>query len=376
MLFCTLQITQLAILHAEYLPAEIKASRAELCDAPPPDSFRVASRGPSIIVLAWNPAWDGATHMLTVLTKLDSVGGESWIPQDTFLNIPGSSFAINNAAFDTDYKFIIATICSSGETSIHQVILTPKIILELQTGGRIPVNPQISYCDGIILSDYEWVGFKVNRQNGSGVESNFFELKVLGDANFAQIQIKRGPDISVIYAVDELYKWPAPTRYPDNPFPIIKFIEGTLIELIGEVEVTVDFETQFSAHLCSVSTSPPWNSAYDYTVYVADAVMPPPSEVVKVRSGRILTSNDYCKIKVQSPFSEVLNISFTAQSNQAQGSAKIRLFSTNGQPILDQQFDAPVEQLSLHVGSVPPGIYVLHVETDDEVKTMKVIKLD
>ncbi len=138
LLFCAFQFATTPILRAdESLPLENHSFKTDQCDAPAPDSFRVTSHGPNFIDLSWIQAWDGASHTLSVFTK-NTIG--EWIPFGTFNNITGTSYTVNNIAFDADCKFLLATNCNSGEPSFHKVILYEKIILDVVIAGRTPIK--------------------------------------------------------------------------------------------------------------------------------------------------------------------------------------------------------------------------------------------
>lgn len=83
----------------------------------------------------------------------------------------------------------------------------------------------------------------------------------------------------------------------------------------------------------------------------------------------------YDKIKIQNPFEESLNIFFPQIFSEGSMTI-IRLFNTNGQRILSFSFDLNSSQISIPVGSILPGIYILQIETDSEVQVFKVEKLE
>ncbi|MFN0216715.1 MAG: fibronectin type III domain-containing protein, partial [Saprospiraceae bacterium] len=130
----------------------------EVCTAPAPDSFRITGIGGDFIALAWNPVWVGAIHTLEVLEN-DGTGG--WIPLDTFPDLPGGSFTVEGLNAGTEYRFILATNCASGETSeIKTIIDGITLIVDLVINGRNPVSPVPIDCAALPLNK-NWVGFKV-----------------------------------------------------------------------------------------------------------------------------------------------------------------------------------------------------------------------
>lgn len=340
--------------------------RVETCDVPPPDSFRVISRGPNFISVTWQPTAATNTHTITVLTKTDTT---EWVLLGTFHNIPGSSYTVSSVPFDVECKLIIATNCPDGQPSTQTKSCIDKIILELTTGGRRPYNPKPISCTNILYNNWEWVGFLV-LQEGTYAPSNMFEIKVIGD----KIQIKRVFDPTVVYATLDDNTFPGLPKYPPNPFKLIKKIPNALIEDIGRLAVT---KSGVSLDICQAASNPVWNNSFSFTVMKADAVYgfaPPPPFEYSDRSVRNPTPK-IGKIKAQSPFKETLNI-FVDQPNQVERNVSIRLLNTNNQIVLEQEVQTPFEQISLSAETIPPGIYVLRIETKDEVQSLKIVKIE
>ncbi len=367
-LFCTQLLAFTGI-----VPSLATPLQSEPCTAPPPDSFHVTSRGPNFISVAWIPAFSGATQTLTVLTKVNS---NTWIVFDTYYNIPGSSYTINGIDFEAECKLEIATDCSSGEPSTEISIIIDKIIVELTTAGRVPVNPQPISCTNIPIptSSSEWIGFQVIR--AGLIPQNIFEIKVIQvNPEFTRIQIKRAYENNVVLAVNEDGTAPPPTvDMKTNPF---KIIMRTLYNdiFIGKLSVT---KNSSFIDLCKFNSIPSWDNSFTFTVM--KATMPN-----NMSTPPVFENNDWpdsarflptpCKISAESPFDETLRVFFNSQENWNSQSIKIKLLNIDGQTILEEKVQPPFEQFLFHVEGISSGIYILRIEDEDAIQTLKVMKV-
>jgi hypothetical protein len=358
------------------LLVETPELKSDECTAPPPDSFRVTERSTNFISLAWEPTWQGATFQLSVSQK-NAVG--EWEPllappiiQDTF-------YRVDNLESGKEYRFMLATRCSNGDPGTLQAYKDDgTLILELVLGGRIPINPQIvEDCQNIPLN-YNWVGFRIDYQEGGTMVSNFFEYKKYAPVASAQgaTWIMRGYyDNPPIYAAE-----PGQEKYPIHdvpkvpsiwPFKIIrKLVNSPLKEIAGFVTVS---EKNFppSVGLCVVQ-SIPWKPAYTFTPLVAESAMNPfDGENSNDRN----STNNTIDVKpiAQSPFTDNLNILFPSRSADT-GPKVLRLISMNGQQVFKQRFEVSFDQASLPTSQLMPGVYVLVIESPYEVHTLQVIK--
>ncbi|MFN0213298.1 MAG: T9SS type A sorting domain-containing protein [Saprospiraceae bacterium] len=71
------------------------------------------------------------------------------------------------------------------------------------------------------------------------------------------------------------------------------------------------------------------------------------------------------------PFSEVLEVFLPASAAQQ---ISLQLFNLSGQKVLDQRFTGGQEQYSLSTEGLSTGFYLLRIEADGEVQTLKVVK--
>jgi hypothetical protein len=71
------------------------------------------------------------------------------------------------------------------------------------------------------------------------------------------------------------------------------------------------------------------------------------------------------------PFSETLDV---VLSGDTQGPLSLQLYNLSGQVVLNQQFEAAQEYYTLSTANLSPGFYMLRVEANGVVQTLKVIK--
>jgi len=70
------------------------------------------------------------------------------------------------------------------------------------------------------------------------------------------------------------------------------------------------------------------------------------------------------------PFSEALEVFLPASAE----TVSLQLYNLNGQQVLNQQFAGGQEQFSLPTSDLAPGFYMLRIEADGEIQTLKVVK--
>lgn len=121
----------------------------------------------------------------------DGYGG--WTTLATYASVTGDSYAVSNLSVGS-YRITNATNCTNGVASIIYSEVFFKII-DLTTGGRIPLNPlPILNCGSISLS-HEWVGFQV-KEKLTG-RSNLFEFQVEGESGMVARQVANNQIVAV-----------------------------------------------------------------------------------------------------------------------------------------------------------------------------------
>lgn len=71
------------------------------------------------------------------------------------------------------------------------------------------------------------------------------------------------------------------------------------------------------------------------------------------------------------PFANTLEVSLAQPINE---NLRLQLFNLNGQKVLDQSFQTNQDQYLLSTEGLPLGFYMLRIEADGQVQTLKVVK--
>jgi len=347
------------------------------CSAPAPENFRVTERSTNYISLAWTPTSEGVSYSLSMAQKNVAGGWDlvfsSLIVYDTF-------YTVGNLISGAEYRFSLAARCSNGDPSIIvKHIEDGALILELVLNGRIPINPQVvEDCANISLS-HNWIGFRIDHQEGGALVSNYFEYRRFASTASAQqvTWIMRAHyDNPPIYAARAHDR-----RFPTNELPKIqsvspfKIIRDVLIEPDPEVAgFVIVAEKTFPPRvgLCKLQ-SEPWMSSYTFTPLVAESAVKPsgflnPDDRVGDKHP------DLGKPLAQNPFKETLNIFFPMQTSSL-GHKDIRLLNSKGQLLYQQRFESSFDQLSIPTTKISPGVYYLVVESPSQTYTIKVVKI-
>jgi hypothetical protein len=237
----------------EPMPSVPQVLKGGECAAPPPTNFRITSIGGNFIALAWIPVWLDATHTLEVF-KNDGLG--SWIHLNTLHNVQDSSRTVDNLESGTEYRFVIATNCGSGEPSeLKGIIDGITLIVDLVIDGRRPAIPASVDCENIPLN-FDWVGFKIQYMlEGQRIE-NFFEFVVVeggGTTNnfFSKVEIRRTFRDNAIVAINPFEDWPTcdvPGLFDvGTPFRMARLINGgPSKELIGWIDLHLSSSLKIS----------------------------------------------------------------------------------------------------------------------------------
>lgn len=342
--------------------------QADECTAPPPDSFRITSIGTNIISLAWNPVWIGAGHTVVVLEK-NSAGG--WLPLKVIYNLSGTGYTIDSLKSGTQYRVAISTNCVSGGTSERTASKDPiTLILDLTIEGRTPTKPTVIGCANVPVGK-NWIGYRVDYIADIGSASNTFEFVLDGE----NVSLKREILDNPIVAVNKAHDWPT-CNDPSisgvgSPYKMIRLLPNGTWETIGYVSAIKHFDPP-RIEMCPIyihPVYPPWNGNYLFTALFADNA----------------TSHDDCSessgytiapsfnINVQSPFNQTLSIFFSEKS-LIPNHITLRLLNTSGRMVLEHKLDNPTPQVSFSTILLPAGIYILQMETEQGVQTVKLIK--
>ncbi|MFN0213302.1 MAG: hypothetical protein ACKVT2_03530 [Saprospiraceae bacterium] len=361
---------------------EDTSATVESCDAPAPDSFHVTNAGTNFVNLIWQPAWPSATQTLVIL-KNDTYTN-AWVSVDTIYNLSGSSYTFSNAQYGSTYRFVIATNCSNGEVSERTATIDHiELILDLTIAGLTPINPVTvpGVCPEIDYPAYNWVGFKIQNFNEFASASTLYEFKTNTENGNLYPVIKRvnydGPMMAVAksFLGTEL-------KYPTWAIPIIRVFGSYSFVVrqykdeinyitVGKVEVTLQ-QNPDKVKIC-IDSSEPWNPSYIITPLIAEMAngfTPSGNE-----SQTCINCGLNEVIKAQSPFKDILNV-FLPPSFVKRLPIKFQMLSLNGEVVIEHQFEAVSDPISISTEMLPRGFYMLRIEANGETQILKTIKAD
>lgn len=347
------------------------------CFAPAPTDFRITSVGGNFISLAWTPALSGATHTLKVFEN-DGLG--SWVYLTTYHNVQGSSHTADVLESGTEYRFVIATNCNTGEPSeLTAIIDGITLIVDLVINGRRPAIPVSVDCENIPLN-FDWIGYKIHYVlEGQRIE-NFFEFVAVDGSStansfFSKVEIRRAFRDNSIVAIDPFEDWPTcdvPAFFDVGAsFRMARLINGGPDkEFIGWIDLYQSSSSKI--YMCPNLDDQdlPWK-----TEYVFSALIAPKASVLPGCEGRSeVNTVIYQNVKAQSPFDEVLNV-FLPDSFLSNGRCIFRLFNLKGQILMEQNIKLVSPQVAFPIELLNPGVYMLQIESEGEIQIAKVVKV-
>ncbi len=337
--------------------------KIDLCDAPAPENFQAAGIENGNVNLSWEPAWAGATHTLEVFHE-DGSGG--WANIYTLDNVPGSTYTLPELTLGS-YRATIATNCSSGEASSKNAPIEFKII-DLLTGGRIPLNPvEVNACEGINMNNYHWVGFRVSKL-GTPI-STLFEITLSGE-------VKRVGTTNQIVATNKFGVFPIPPGLPSvltlSPFRLVDRDPALKVE-IGYLDFVQPNWNFPIVRLCVNNDPVQWKAEYRFTALTANATVNYSSGFGIDPSQGIDKSIIPESIKAENPIKNTITL-FIPQKFIDSSQAFLEVINEKGQLVSEYKFTLESNQVNYPAERLSPGIYFLKAKTTTETIILKVVK--
>lgn len=334
------------------------------CDAPPPENFRVTTRGTHFIGLEWEPIFEGADHFLEVFEETSS---GDWSLLETFTSVQASSQNVTGLLPGKRYRFKIATKCSNGDPStLVSIIDDSTVILELTLGGRMPIEPQVKGdCEPLeyLGPKNEWVGYKVSYQEGDVIVTNFFEFVGPEESTEGVPQLRRFITYNDIVAADEDGLFPRETlpevdlQYDEYVY-MGKIFNG-FFQQIGLVDISLQTDP-VAVTICKVHNGS-WNESFTFEPMVARKA----SNVIP--NNRTFVSTN--RFVVQNPIGESIDIVAPSRDTKEYS---VMLWDTQGCLITQRQQlwgNVSITDLILK-----PGVYILEIKSQGIFEIIKVIK--
>lgn len=351
---------------------------ADICEAPAPDSFRVENAGPNFVTLAWLPAWSGAEHTLKVYKHNEDLN--AWDLLDTINNVLGPFFTVNSLEYGSKYRFVIATNCTSGETSaLSSSVDHINLILDLTVAGLSPIDaiPVPGLCPSINYQGYNWVGFVIKKFSEFRPKFTYYEFREGVDPDgLIYPVIMRVQDQGPVMALGKHNGWGS-YIFPTSPNqPLVRIVGGNTFlvrHYLNAVEyVTVGnvaVQLSESPKLVSFCPEPGWNSDYQLIPLIVQLTNAPAPNT----EYRAVDDNLKLAAKAQSPFDDFIQIFLPSKSSNDE-QIIIEITSLEGISILRQKHENYPETILMPVHFLPKGVYLIRIETSGSVQTIKVIK--
>ncbi len=341
------------------------------CNLPAPTNFHVKNWGTGWILLEWDLTNPNNMHRVNVYSCRDSSLYTSLI---TNVGVTQTFISINpNEA----YYFEIKAICNDGGESPNaawEACILPTgsgYILDLIVNGFHPSN-STEMCTLNLPQGGQRCYFP-----NSGV-TTFKVRQTSNPSNFKFFGIENHPD----YNDDEVFRMDVLSANGGTGYSF--WVDG-LPPGFGGDEAQVKYLGETVARFTAI---------YDETTgqsYLESVSMVPGHEIVEIQSplGMVKPTNptkptggfvherdggiavNEPAFASPNPFSDALDV---FPGNPSAESIHLQMYNLSGQKVHDQQFAGGQEQYSLSTAGLSNGFYLLRIEADGEVQTLKVVK--
>jgi len=330
------------------------------CDLPAPTNFQVTAIGNTWVTLVWVPTV-GVTHHIKLFRSSDgALIDQAWIGPTMSQTVTFTSLVTNETYYAT-----ACAVCPDGTDSNYNAttpdfdtIITELIVVGYQapTGGtNCTINAVGEYC--VLPSDGSTAHFRIQRSNGTlphpfnvYAESNpKLKFMVTGHPVPANMQYE--------FYIDDL---PGDGNWQGGNTIHIKF--G------GTTKASFEMYVQNSERRLIWTGGDGEN--FQIVRVAGTGLSKPPKSGTSERDDSSTEAQGLEAYASPNPFSENLDVFL----NQSAAKVNLQLFNLSGQKVLDQQFPGAPGQYTLPTAELSPGFYMLRIEADGEVQTLKVIK--
>ncbi|MBC7776963.1 MAG: T9SS type A sorting domain-containing protein [Phycisphaerae bacterium] len=349
-------------------PTIVRTQDIVSCELPPPANFHVTEEGPTSVSFAWTP-YDAAKHRIRTYRASDGV-----LLNTTIVPAGTSEATIEPLPVNTPLYSTINAICrdethgSDSEEVESRTIIMDIIVAGYGSGTTPSCTIQVANSSCLFWANGSSTTFRIY---GNGLERRFgisyssiqhWEARIGQNGNTGQ-DIKFYCDVEGSQLNPECYHTGrAVLRYWPSGAPS----EMTIAE----------FELKESSIYAETGI---FKCLLLNTNYKIERLGPGPSggrpappdrrtigdrDSYGVSYGQTATASP-------NPFSETLDV-FPDQLDAE--NIHLQLFNLSGQKVLNQQFPGGLEQHSLPTAGLSSGFYMLRIEADGEVQTLKVVK--
>jgi len=342
----------------------------DACDLAAPTNFQVLELGATWVRLIWTPSVLGVDHSVKTFRVSDGM----LVHQAVVPAAMASSIIVNGLQPGETYFSTICAICPDGIESIY-VANTPNfdtIITELIVAG-FTESCGSSYC-GIrnpgefckFSLDGSSTYFKIQPQSGIGASRQFLLQKVTtpdGQRLRCRVNLNNAP---YSFWVD---------GQPGNQ----QGVQGEKFEIKIPGATVATFKLSENYLTTPAQGHLTWtmeNTGYEilklyYLPCGSGGALLDPSNGDSYPHVETQTSASRTAVVSPNPFWDNLEIYLT---QIAANPVQLQLYNLSGQKVLDQQFPGGQDQYSLATQNLATGFYLLRIEADGQVQTLKVIK--
>lgn len=352
------------LLNAE-LPANISPSSIESpCNLPAPTNFQVVNIGTTWVDLTWIPSVPGSWHRIrTYETSSGNLVSNILVPPGLLVQ------RVNGLQPNTSYNSKINAVCEDGSDSdVLKDVDFQTIIVELIIIGKEPtpstIDCSINFPGGScpFPANGTLAGFMVRSINNPSINRKFYLSKTT-ELNVEKLSTKlKDSNTGQLLTIQCDFQDPDATG---NYFQV--FYQGVQI---------MDFDLYWQPGQGQGIIS---GLFYENGWQLVKFVTPPqPNGGLggggAFNGGSIGTLEESTTVvanAMPNPFSYQLNVQLTQFS---EAPVQLSLFNLNGQRVLDQSFTGGSETYTLNTAHIPAGFYLLRVDHNGEVQTVKVVK--
>lgn len=335
------------------------------CALPPPSNFHVVEQGPTSVTFGFIPSMDGASSRIKTYRASDG-----FLLDDRIIPSGLTKAMIDNLPVNTDVYATINSICENGgDGPISARLDIISLILELIVVGYEPgtertctILAPLNACP--FFANGNMTTFKVSNNS----ESREFGVRYL--SNYLQVSLPKGMNS------DQKFKFYCNVAVEPA---------CTMAELI-----TVTYETNTGpVTVAKFDLLKEYSSTVGYlrclwleSGYKFERMGPGPTGGGGQRpddpiTGRTQARDDFSistgvwVFVAPNPFTDILNVYL---GDKITSQIHLQLYNLAGQKVLDQQSIGGQEQYALATADLSPGFYLLRIESDGEVQTLKVVK--
>lgn len=366
LLLANIQWHETALLHASPID---EASKPYSCDLPAPTNLHLVLTGTTTAGLAWDPVNNAAGYQIKVYLNPNN---PTLVQVTTSVN---PFVTITGLTPGAAYRVTVAPMCNinlrkefwSISENYAQIDFI-ALILELELSSHpLPPSASVIYPDNdasCYFPTFEWNSgefwIKIMEKdfpNSSSIHSIFYNSHytlggVLAGSSLPTLSKGRTKDVPPVYLAP-------PCGSGDGIEDAVIGIEkGSFIGIL-EIDVYKSDKDMF----CIT----PLDANYEFEVLSNMTGYSPPGGGDRNAHAKGTESAFYAV----NPFTTTLDILSPSPGEEA---VKVQLFHLNGQVAISQEYEKGQESYALPTASLASGLYLLRIETGNEIKTFKVIK--